>query len=140
MIQVLQKFLALILAFIVLFASFSFTVEKHVCMGEVTDVSYFTEADSCGMEMEDDCVMDDLSGVHMEKEKCCHDIHELIPGHQNVQQAINGLELNQVQFVLAYTYTYLNLFEQKEETSPFIALSPPSIDKDFQVIYQTFLI
>ncbi len=140
MIQILHKFLALILAFIVLFTSFSFTVEKHICMGEVADVSYFNEADSCDMVMEEEeCVMD-TSCDSMEQEQCCNDIQVLIQGNQNEQQAIAGFELNQLQFVLAYTYTYLNLFEIKEQPIAFTYYSPPLVDKDIQVLYQTFLI
>lgn len=140
MIQILHKFLALILAFIVLFTSFSFTVEKHICMGEVADVSYFGEADSCDMVMEEEeCVMD-TSCDSMEQEQCCNDIQVLIQGNQNEQQAIAGFELNQLQFVFAYAYTYINLFEVKENITPFITSLPPSVDKDFQVLYQSFLI
>lgn len=141
MIQFLHKILAFVLALIVLFSSLSFTVEKHVCMGEVVDVSYFTEADSCGMVIEEEeCTIDDFSGDKMDPEKCCNDIQELIPGNQNEQQAIDSLELNSVQFALAFTYTYLNLFETKEEITPFTDSSPPLIDKDYQVLYQSFLI
>ena len=140
MLQVLHKILALILAFIVLFSSFSFTVEKHVCMGEVMGVSFFTEAESCDMVMEEECVVHDFPGNHIDKEPCCNDIQELIPGNQNEQQAIDSLELNSVQFALAFTYTYLNLFETKEEITPFIDSSPLFIDKDYQVLYQSFLI
>ena len=141
MVQVIQKILALILAFIVLFSSFSFTVEKHVCMGEVTDVSFFTSADSCGMLMEEeDCVNHEFSGDKIHQENCCDNIQELIPGNQNEQQAIDSFELNQVQFIYAFTSTYLKLFEVKENISPFITISPPIIDKDYQILYQSFLI
>ena len=141
MVQVLQKILALILAFIVLFTSFSFTVEKHVCMGEVTDVSYFTDADSCGMEMKDEeCTMDKNNEEHMQQEKCCVNVQELIPGNQNEQQAINSFEIDQLQFILAYTYTYLNLFKSQERPAAFVYYSPPLVDKDIQILYQSFLI
>ncbi len=109
-------------------------------MGEVVDVSYFFEADSCGMTEEEDCDKHDLSEQQMQQEKCCNDVQELIPGNQNEQQAIDSLELNPVQFALAFTYTYLNLFETKEEITPFIDSSPPLIDKDYQVLHQSFLI
>ena len=140
MIQFLHKILALVLALIVLFSSLSFTVEKHVCMGEITDVSYFTKADTCDMLMEEECVTDNFFGDKMDPEKCCNNIQELIPGNQNEQQAINYLELNQLQFVIAYTYAFLNLQEAKEDITPFIPNSPPFIDIDYQVLYQSFLI
>lgn len=110
-------------------------------MGEVTSTSYFTEVDSCGMIMEEeDCVNDDFSQENVRKEKCCTDVHEIIPGNQNEQQAIDKYELSQLQFVLAFTYSYLNLFEESSEEISFHDYSPPWMDKDKQVLYQTFLI
>lgn len=141
MLQVVHKILAVIIAVIVLISTMSFTVEKHVCMGEVTSTSYFSNADSCGMIMnEEDCSNDILSHDILQKEKCCNDIHELIPGNQTEQQALESFELSQVQFVLAYTFTYLNILEVKEDTTPYIHFSPPIVDEDLQVLYQSFLI
>ena len=141
MLQSLYKIIAVIIALVVLFSSLSFTVEKHVCMGEVTNTSFFKHADSCGMIMEEqDCTMDDFSGHKMEKEKCCDNIQEIIPGNQNEQQALDTFEIGQLQFVMAYAYTYLNLFENKEQTNAFPYYLPPLVDKDIQVLYQTFLI
>jgi len=141
MLQVLHKILAVIIALVVLFSSLSFTVEKHVCMGEITNTSYFTSVDSCGMIMvEDDCNRDHFSSHKMEKEKCCNDIQELIPGNQNEQQAIDSFELKQMQFVFAYTYTYLNLFDEQAQPIAFHYHPPPQVDKEIQVLYQTFLI
>ena len=139
--QFLNKILALILAFIVIFSSLSFTVEKHVCMDEVTDVSFFTEADSCGMQ-DDECKPEETGETSSFDEKnCCTNIHELIQGNQQEQQAIDGFEISQVPFIIAYAYTYLNLFEDNIDNSPFTDYSsPPLNDKDIQVLYQTFLI
>jgi len=140
-IQFLNKILALILAFIVIFSSLSFTVEKHICMDEVTDVSFFTEADSCGMQ-EDECKPGETGETNsFDEQDCCSDVHELIRGNQQEQQAINGFEITQMPFLNTYAYTYLNLFEEnREEISFFDNPSPPLIDRDLQVLYQTFLI
>jgi len=141
MLQFFHKILAVIIAVVLLISTMSFTVEKHVCMGEVTSTSYFTSVESCGMVMnEDGCTGDDLSQQNMQKEKCCNDVHELIPGNQTEQQAIDNFELNQIQFVLVYTYTYLNLYESKEDTSSIIHFSPPIVEKDYQILFQSFLI
>lgn len=139
MLQVLHKILAVIIALVVLFSSLSFTVEKHVCMGDVTDISYFIEADTCGMAA-DECDVNDSLEAKIKKEKCCNNIQELIPGNQNEQQALQSFEIEQVQFVLAYTFTYLNLFEEKEQPIAFNYYPPPIVGKDIQVLYQTFLI
>ena len=139
MLQFLHKIIALILAFIVLFSSFSFTIEKHICMGEITDVSYFIAANSCGMT-DEDCDINDSSEIQIQKEKCCNDVHELIPGNQNEQQAIQSFEIEQVQFIIAYTYIYINLFEDKNDIIPYRDYTPPLVDKDINILYQTFLI
>jgi len=139
MLQVLNKIIALILAAIVFFSTLSFTVEKHVCMGEITDVSYFLKADSCGMQ-EDECPIESPTESKIQKEKCCNDVHELIPGHQNEQQALQKLELNQVEFILAFTYTYINLFETSSENIAYVDYIPPLVKNDIQILHQTFLI
>ncbi len=139
MLQFLYKILALILAFIVLFSSLSFTVEKHICMGKVTDVSYFGGADSCEM-IDENCDVNDSSETKIQKEKCCNDVHELIPGNQNEQQALQSLEIEQVQFIIAYIYTYINLFEDKNDIIPHRDYTPPIVDKDINILYQSFLI
>jgi hypothetical protein len=139
MLQVLHKILAIIIAFVVFFSSLSFTVEKHVCMGEVTSTSYFNEADSCGM-ISEVCDLNKPFEAEIQKEKCCNDIHELIQGNQNEQQALNSLELDQLQFILTFTYTYLNLFEDTADLNLANIYSPPLVDRDINVLYQTFLI
>jgi len=139
MLQVLHKILAVIIALVILFSTLSFTVEKHVCMGEVTDISYFTESDSCGMTTED-CDLDDTLESNVKKENCCDNIVDLIPGNQNEQQALKSLEIDDVQFVLVFNYAYLGLFKEKEQPIAFNFYPPPIVDKDIHVLYQTFLI
>ena len=141
MVQFINKILALILAFIVVFSSLSFTVEKHICMDEVTEVSFFTGADSCEMQG-DDCTTEESGQTNsFDDQDCCNDIHELIPGNQIEQQAIDSFEISQVAFVFTYASTYLNLFEDNRECIPFTNYSsPPIIDRDIQVLYQSFLI
>jgi len=139
MLQVLHKILAVIIALVVLFSSLSFTVEKHVCMGEVTDVSYFMEPDTCGMTV-DECDVNDSLETKIKKEKCCNNVQELIPGNQNEQHALQSFEIEQVYFVLVYSYTFLNLLEEKEQSIAFDYYLPPIVDKDVQALYQTFLI
>jgi hypothetical protein len=137
--RIFHKILSLTLAFTVLFSTLSFTVEKHICMGEVTDATYFMDLDSCGMIVEEcELAVDEQEKV--QKEKCCQDIQELIPGNQNEQQAIENFELDQVQFILTFASTYLDLFEENTDQVTFKYYTPPLVDKDIHVLYQTFLI
>jgi len=136
MLQFLHKILAAILAFIVLFSSFSFAIEQHICNDEIVNVSYISEIDSCDMHAGDIA----LKGGKEETDDCCFDNIDLIPGKKNVQEATAHLDINQVKFIVAYTHSFLNLYEVEENLGAFIDTSPNIKDKDFQVLYQTFLI
>lgn len=139
--DVLYKILSVFLAFTVLFSTLSYSVDKHICMGEVTDTSYFSNAKTCNMLIEvKTCTEQNLSHDKVQKEKCCNDVHELIQGHQMEQQALKSLELDEIQFVLAFSYTLQNLYEEETDKIPFVSDSPPLVDKDINVLYQTFLI
>ncbi len=139
MIQFLHRILAFILSLIVLFSTLSFSVEKHICMGEVTDVSYFNNVKSCGM-IEDECKNEDFKYNSINKVNCCDNIHELIQGNQTQQQAIDNFEIKQLQFIIAYSYSYIDLFEERKDLTPFIYYPPPQVNRNIQVLYQTFLI
>jgi hypothetical protein len=139
--DILHKILSVFLSFTVLFSTLSFSVDQHVCMGEVTDTSYFSDADSCGMIMEvEDCAIDGLTDDKVQREKCCNDIHELIPGNQTEQKALQSFEIEKAQFLLVFYCTYINLLEDDTDELPFRSHSPPLVDKDINVLYQTFLI
>lgn len=45
--QFLSKIVSSVLALLVLFSTFSFTVEKHYCGDYLVDVSYLGKADTC---------------------------------------------------------------------------------------------
>ena len=136
-----HKILSVFLAFTVLFSTLSFSVDKHICMGEVTDTSYFSDADTCGMIMEEEtCAVDRIHTDKVQKEKCCNDIHELIPGNQTEQQALQSFEIAKAQFILVFSYALVNLHKEKKQFIPFDYHSAPLVDKDINVLYQTFLI
>lgn len=139
MLQFLHKILAFILALVILFSTLSFTVEKHICLGEVIDVSYFSKADNCGMVSED-CDLDIPSQTKIQREKCCNDTHELVQGNQHEQPALKKIEINQVAFIFALVYSYNGLFEQKTDKNYFSLYLPPLVHRDLPILYQTFLI
>ena len=45
-----KKIYAFLMSCIVLFSSMSFAIDEHFCGDQVIDVSYFGNADNCGME------------------------------------------------------------------------------------------
>lgn len=139
MLQVLHKILAVIIALTVLLSTMSFTVEKHVCMGEVTEVAFFDEVEGCGME-ESLCETPQNDVEQVSRSQCCDDIQQLIPGNDNEQQPLQGLEIAKLKYIVTYLYTFVKDLEDGKQELVIQDISPPLVDKDIQVLYQTFLI
>jgi len=140
---VLKKFLhkigSTILAFVVLFSSFSFTVHEHVCGGEVADTSFFLEADSCGMDM-NMCENETSSQRQVKQEPCCSDNSQIFQGNGNNQQAQQSLEIAQVQFLVAYVISYSSLFDEAKIAPLYNEYSPPLVVKTRYKLDETYLI
>ncbi len=127
-----SKILSTLLAFLVLFSTFSFTVEKHYCGEFLMDVSFMGDADDCGMEME----------KVVKKKSCCKDEVHHIEGQDELQQnSVQDFNLEKQQFVAAFFISYKDLFIKNESKNILYRdFSPPDIPKDYQVLFQSFLI
>ncbi len=137
--EVLHKISSILMALLVLFSSFSFTVHKHMCGNEVADVSYMVAADSCGMEM-DVCENNNSFEQKIEKESCCKDVSEVIEGNSNEQQALQNLEIQQVQFVAAFIDSYISLFDEAKTATFYNDYPPPLIVKNIYKLDEVYLI
>lgn len=133
-----HKALSTILALIVMFSTLSFSVEKHVCMGTVTDVSYFLEAENCGMIEDKDQALDSQNEIN--KIPCCDDVQVLFPGNNLEQQALESLKIEKTYFALAYVITSFGLIDELRHDKKIIIQPPPILSKDLVILHQTFLI
>ena len=121
-----------------LFSTFSFTVEKHLCGGEIADYSFVGNLERCEMPKSNHSNSKETS---QNKIPCCQDIVETIESSNDVITVVKELNVEQIQFVAAFVYSYINLFEGMEQHSiPFKDYSPPLITKNISVLYNTFLI
>ena len=137
--QILHKTGSILLAFIVLFSSFSFTVHQHICGGEIADTSFFLEADSCGMDMEV-CKNEPATTPQVKQEPCCNDHSEIIQGIDTNQQAQHTLELPQAQFLAAFIISYSSLFDEVKTASFYNEYSPPLVVKNIHKLDETYII
>lgn len=133
----IKKIMATILSLIVLFSSMSFTIDKHFCGETLIDVSYFGEADKCGMEgMEMNS-----TAKKVKKKKCCKDETIFVESSTFDKEKLITLQSVDLEFVFSYAYSYINLYQsitlEKEYYKDF---SPPDVEQDVQVLHQTFLI
>jgi len=126
----LHKIASVLMAFLVLFSTLSFVVEKHFCGGTLVDVAVFSEVEGCGMEMPSSA-----------KTSCCKDKVEIIKGQDELKFSFNDFDVNDSQFVAVFFHTFINLFEGlPEQVIPFKEYSPPNLIYDRQVLHNIFLI
>ena len=133
-----QNILAICLAVLVLFSTFSFTVEKHLCGGEVAGYSFIGNLEGCEMPNNTQTSSEKPS---LTKTPCCQDVVETIESTNDELSVIKELKIQQIKFVAIFISSYVSLFDDLEQnTTHFKEYKPPSITKDIPVIYNSFLI
>ena len=136
----MRKFLkhtcALILAFLVLCSTFSFTINEHICGGVKMSVAIGVDADNCGMEMETNIAVE----TTMQQTPCCDDVTTLIQGQDELPSQQN-VDFTTHTFIKAFVYNYIFVLpttdHEKAVYKPYV---PPPLIKDIQLLDETFLI
>ncbi|TYA57964.1 HYC_CC_PP family protein [Formosa maritima] len=132
----LHKTFSVTLAYLVLFSTLSFTVEKHYCGENLVDVAIFTKVDTCGMDKES------VVATSLEKKHCCKDEIQIVKGQDKLKKSsFEDLQFEQQLFLSTFVYSYINLFEGLPElVIPHKDYSPPNLITDIQVLDQVFII
>jgi hypothetical protein len=121
------------MAFLVLFSTVSFTVEKHFCGDTLIDVAVFSKAENCEVDQYMSLI---------EKKHCCKDELELVKGQDNLKLSKSeDYQLQHQVFITNFAYLYLDLFESVDkEIIPFKNYSPPNLVVDILIMDQVFII
>ncbi|WP_243414857.1 HYC_CC_PP family protein [Flagellimonas aquimarina] len=128
--------ISILLAVLVLLSTVSWTVDKHFCMGRVMDISLFVDAEECGMEVAMAAMEDKVMENH-----CCDDESFTFTGQDDLKLSLYDLEIEHQDFLVAFTYSYLNLFVPVDKLPvPNEKYPPPLLVKDITVLDQVFLI
>lgn len=131
-----HKAFSITLSFLVLFSTLSLTIEKHFCGDTLIDVAIFSESEKCSDDVAE------IDEVNIVKKSCCKDEIDVIEGLS--EMTINSFEDFEVihqQVLFAYSYSYINLFEDEPNlVVPHKDYSPPLLIKDIHVIDETYLI
>lgn len=131
--KAVQKSLSSLLALLVLVSTFSFTVDKHFCGSILVDLAVFSEAETCGMEMD--------SEMGLAEDSCCTNQKTAVEGQDELKISFQSLDLDQQVLLTTILYTFINPFEGTPlEVIPFKDYSPPLLVADIQVLDQVFLI
>ncbi len=137
--KLFHKAISVLMAFVVLFTTMSFTIDMHYCGDTLVDVSLFQKAKGCGMEKAPktfDCEM-----PAMVEKSCCSDHQIVKEANQDLKTSFDSLSFAQQTFIATFFYTYLNRFEGIEKNFiPFKDYHPPFLEQDVLVLNQVFLI
>lgn len=135
--QVFHKIMSLLMAFVVLFSTMSFTVDMHYCGDTLMDTAIFHKAETCGMEMENPLT----DGCSITKKNCCSDEQLAVDGQNELQLQVDKITFEQQVFISSFVYTYINLFEGLDNNvSSFEEYEPPLVVKQIFKIDETYLI
>lgn len=133
-----QRLGSLVMAFLVLFSTMSFTVEKHFCGSILVDKAIFSEAKTCGMDEDRTTGAETAFG---EKDMCCSNEKIAVDGQDELKISFKSLDLDQQVFLTTFTYSYLNLYEGlPEQIVPYRNYSPPLLVQDILLLDQVLII
>ncbi len=135
--QLSNKIMSIAIALLLLVSTTSWKVEKHYCLGHIVDISFFTPAEGCGMEMESS---DDTTSIETEN-SCCSDVTIVVQGQDDLAFSYPDFTLDHQQFLAAFTHSYFNVlpletFQPVKHTH----YTPLIIVKDLQLLDAVFLI
>nr|WP_317166892.1 hypothetical protein [Winogradskyella litoriviva] len=130
----IHKILSIALAFLVVFSTLSFTVEKHYCGDNLVDISVFSEVKKCGMEMS--------PNTEAIKKSCCKDEIDVVKGQNDLKlNTSDDLLPVQIVFLQSFVYSFNALFESlTKQIIPHNDYSPPNLVADIQLLDQVFTI
>jgi len=136
----LREISAIIMAFVILLSTMSFTISEHYCGGDLVDSSLFSKVDVCNMDMYMQKTSSENDSCN-NNNNCCKDIIKHIEGQNDLKVDFSSLNFEQQIFVTSFAYSYINLFEGlKENIIPFKYYTPPFLVTDILVLDQVFLI
>lgn len=133
-----NKIVSVLMAFVVMFSTMSFTIDMHYCGDTLVDTAIFQKAKTCGME---ESSTDTDSECSTMKKNCCSNEQFLVEGQDEINVPNIELSYEQQLFIASFVFTYINLFEGLEEkVSLFEQYKPPLVIKEIYKIDETYLI
>ncbi len=135
----LHKGIAVVMVFVVLFSTLSFTISKHYCGDKLVDTAIFHEAKTCGMNKLQASTNSECS---ITKKSCCSDEHLVIKGQEEMKlSSFDKLSFEHQLFFTTFCYTYFNLFQENDlKENNFKDYAPPLIVKDIHILDEVYLI
>lgn len=131
-----HKYMAVVLAFIVVFSTVSVTLTMHFCREKISAVTVLQNVKQC-------CDMGEKSDAttHFSKKSCCSDIKITKDSQTEIQTQNTTLSLHQKVFFTSFVTAYLSLFDnQTNQDVTFLDYSPPLVVKPIYKLDEVYLI
>lgn len=127
------------LAFVVVFATSSFTVDMHFCCNKLVDMAVLSKAKPCkDKKQETDKSSKECA---LGQKDCCSNSTFVKKADDNAKKAQFEFSKDNTVFLQTFFYTYVNLLEGLElKVIPFTIYDPPFLEKDILVLHETFLL
>lgn len=135
-----RNIISLSLALLVVFSTFSFTIEKHFCGETLVGKAVFSSAKKCSSEMHT-CVAKESGHMNTKKDSCCSNKQENIIGQDELKTSSSSFDFLQFNYIIPFILILGNfLYELPFQEISQKYYKPPLLFADVQVIYQIFLI
>lgn len=135
--QRIHKIMSLVMVFVVLLSTMSFTINMHYCGKTLVETALFQNAKGCGMEMSNLL----KEGCTITKKNCCSNEQLLIDGQDELQLQVDKISFDQQIFIASFVYTYINLFEGLDKNvSTYEEYRPPLVIRQIYKLDETYLI
>jgi hypothetical protein len=136
--KIIHNTISVLMAFVVLLSTMSFTIDRHYCGDILVDTAIFELAKSCGMDMQQSTPILDYS---MTKSDCCSVKHIAFEGQNELKLSFETMSLDQQLFTASFVYSYIYLFEGIEEkNTSFNDYPPPLIIRQIYKLDEVYLI
>ena len=142
----IKKSFSILLSFILLASPMYLLIGAHFCGGKVVETKVLFGETHLACEMPvmeepcDDYEKANKSEVNFDKLPCCENEYQTIQLTSEFVKEAAQLSFN-VDFAVAFVYTTLKLDLFPNSTHQFYTeYNPPPLEKDIQVLFQTFLI
>ncbi|WP_256935159.1 HYC_CC_PP family protein [Olleya sp. HaHaR_3_96] len=132
---IVNKGVSIVMALVVLVSTLSFTIESHYCGEHLVDISIFTKAKQCGVDVA-------TTDVTVKTKGCCKNEIEVITGQDQLKiNTFDDLQFSTQYFIKSFVYTYSQLFKRVPKQSiPHKNYAPPNLIIDFQVLHDVYII
>lgn len=135
--NILHKTIASLMAFVVLFATMSFSIDMHFCGDTLVETAVFHKAKGCGMEMQKPSKKD----CTITKSNCCNDKQLLIDGQDELKLTVDSISFKQQVFITSFLYSYSQLFKGLDKkVSTYETYKEPLVIKQLFKLDETYLI